>query len=219
MIWVWTPLQLNFSVLYLEKTVIKEKEARVGRFFKEKNTGYATSLCSLAALISEPKPGQVLFCSNVAYLHFANVAISLYQFIGNRQRRTSKCFLIKFAKAGRGVEPGIFRFSFIFSLNSSTLDHSATAPPPKKFEAFCTCLSAWKKVSLVSLLRHKSTDGADSEQKEVETNFLLHSNFFQRYFFLLKAFLDLKLRVPFRLRSNFNKIKGVKNFNWVEELA
>ena len=44
------------------------------------------------------------------------------------QARRHEMVFFKVARAER--EPGIFWFSFIFFLNCSAVDHSATAPPP-----------------------------------------------------------------------------------------
>ena len=74
------------------------------------------------------------FCSNGAlffysfrvawnYLFFCSVSLGLF---------------LKDVLAGG--EPGIFWFSFIFSLNCSAFDHSATAPPPPISLELCTQL-------------------------------------------------------------------------------
>ena len=39
---------------------------------------------------------------------------------------------------GRRANQGSFWFSFIFSLQSSALDHAATAPPPLSWQVFVT---------------------------------------------------------------------------------
>ena len=51
---------------------------------------------------------------------------------------------------GGGGEPGIFLgFSFIFSLKSSALDHSATAPPYKKASVTNLQLQVFFKVTCI----------------------------------------------------------------------
>ena len=56
--------------------------------------------------------------------------------------------LLFFKKVPRpGCEPGIFQFSFIFSLLSSALDHSATAPPSSLEKFQFGKISVWRKHS------------------------------------------------------------------------
>ena len=77
---------------------------------------------------------------------------------------------------GRGANLGSFWFSFIFSLQSSALDHSATAPPMK--HNFCGCKSVIKienynlLVSYPSLTRRKNSSNRPHFEEVMTVLFL-----------------------------------------------